>query len=132
MKKTFRVVIVVFGVALACWGQNYFATEGKSKQHFPAAEADRLYLSACSAVQAEFRTTGIIRPNFTLVLGAEKNEVQFKTRQIRLTHWDPYLFTEGVVIFASEDLMTAKERMVMTRRAISWADATVSVAMVSK
>ena len=132
MKKTVRVVIVVFGMVVACWGQNYFATEGKGKQHFPAAEADRLYLSACSAVQTEFRTAVSVRPNFTLVLGAEKNEVEFKTRQIRLTNWDPYLFTEGVVIFASEDLMDVKERMVMTRRAINLADATVNVAMVSK
>jgi|SRR5215471_905852 len=132
MTKTLRVAIVIFGMAAGCWGQKYFTVEVNGKQQWPSTEADRLYLSACSAVQTEFRTTGTVRPKITLVLGAEKNEARMDTREIRLTSWDSYLFTEGVVIFAFEDLMTIKERMVMARRAINWANASVDVALMSK
>lgn len=131
MPKTFSVVIVIFGMAAGCWEQKYFAVEVKHKPQFPTAEADRLYLFACSAIQTEFRTTGAVRPKITLVLGTEKNEAQFNAHEIRLTNWDPYLFTEGVEIFAFEDLMSVKER-VMTRRAINWADASVDVSLISK
>jgi len=84
MPKTFRVVIVIFGMA-AGLGQKHSAFEVKDKQQFPGPRADMLYLSEGSTVQTEFGTSGTVRPNITLVLGAEKNEVQFNVREARFT-----------------------------------------------
>jgi len=83
-------------------------------------------------MQKEFRSTRPIRPQITLVLGAESNEARLETREVRLTKWDSYLFTQGVVIFAFEDLMPTKDRMAMIRRAINWADASVDIGVIAK
>ena len=101
-------------------GQRLFDVQVKGSQKWPSAEADKLYLSACAAVQKEFRSNRPIRPQIILVLGAEKNEARLETREIRLTKWNSYLFTQGVVILAFEDLMPMKDRMAMARRAVSW------------
>jgi hypothetical protein len=132
MTKIFKIVIVLCGLAAASWGQGLFDVQVKGRQRWPAAEAEKLYLSACAAVQKEFRSTRPMRPRITLVLGAENNEARLETREIRLTRWNSYLFTEGVVIFAFEDLMPIKDRMTMARRAINWADASVDVDVMSK
>jgi len=63
---------------------------------------------------------------------AESNEARLETREVRLTKWDSYLFTQGVVIFAFEDLMPTKDRMAMIRQAINWADASVDVGVIAK
>ncbi len=54
----------------------------------------------------------------TLVVGADKNGAYWGPREIRLTKWDPYLFAQGVVIFAFEDLLPDGERMAVARRAV--------------
>jgi hypothetical protein len=61
----------------------------------------------------------------TLVIGADENRAYLGTREIRLTKWDPYLFAQGVVIFAFEDLLPDGERMAVAKRAVTWADSTV-------
>ena len=132
MRKILKIAIVLCGLAAGCWGQKLFEVQVKGRQKWPSAEADKLYLSACAAVQKEFRSTQPIRPQITLVLGDENNEARLETREIRLTRWNSYLFTQGVVIFAFEDLMPIKERMAMARRAINWADASVDVDVISK
>lgn len=132
MTKIFKIAIVLCGLAAVCWGQELFDVQVKGKQKWPAAEADKLYLSACAAVQKEFRSTRPIRPQITLVLGSERNEARLETREIRLTQWNSYLFTQGVVIFAFEDLMPEKDRLAMARRVINWADASVDIDVISK
>jgi len=49
-----------------------------------------------------------------------------------LTKWDPYLFAQGVVIFAFEDLLPDGERMAVAKRAVTWADSTVDAKSVAK
>ena len=132
MTKIFKIAIVLCGLASGCWGQNLFGVQVKGRQKWPSAEADRLYLSACAAVQKEFRSPQPIRPQIILVLGAEKNAAHLETREIRLTQWNSYLFTEGVVIFAFEDLMPMKARMAMARRVVNWADASIDVDVIGK
>ena len=46
--------------------------------------------------------------------------------------WNPDLFTQGVVVFAFEDLMPLDERMAVTRRAVNWASSTVEIKEISK
>jgi hypothetical protein len=76
-------------------------------------------------VEREFSIHHNVRPRFTLVLGADQNGLFVHQREIRLSKWDPYLFAQGVVILAFEDLMTLDERLVMSKRAMTWADSTV-------
>jgi len=61
------------------------------------------------------------------VLGADKNEVWFTGRQIRLTKWNRDAFAQGVVWLAFEDLMPSQQRLAIAAREVNWADSTVEV-----
>ncbi len=131
MTNTPRITILILVLTAAGWAQNFFAVQAKGKQQWPAEEANKLYLSACSAVQREFGGPRAIRPRVTLVLGAHKNEAYLERREIRLTKWNSYLFAEGVVIFALEELVQ-REQVRIARRAVNWADSTVDMKAISK
>jgi hypothetical protein len=132
MAKVSRLTVVFLALAAGCWAQNSLEVQVKGKQQWPAEEADKLYLSACSAVQREFRGARPVRPQVTLVLGASKNEALLDRREIRLIKWDPYLFAQGVVMLAFEGLMPPGERLAVARRAVNWADSTVEINAISK
>ena len=132
MTKASRLTVVVLVLAAGSWSQNLLTVQVKAKQQWPAEEADKLYLSACSAVQREFGGARPVRPQVTLVLGADKNEAFLDRREIRLIKWNPDLFAQGVVVFAFEDLMPLDQRMVVARRAVNWADSTVEIQAISK
>jgi hypothetical protein len=131
MANRLRFGIVALILATACLAQEGLTVHSKEKQKWPAAEAQKIYLSACSVVQREFGATHSVAPTITLVLGVEKNVVRFDTREIRLTKWDRYLFAQGVVILAFEDLMMDR-RTAMAQRAVTWVDATVDVERLTK
>jgi hypothetical protein len=132
MNKWLRLRIVVLSLATACLAQEGLTIHSKVKQKWPAAEAEKIYLSACSAVQREFGSNRAVTPQVTVVLGADKNAVLFDEREIRLTKWDPHLFAQGVVVFAFEDLMPVEQRLTLAKRAVNWADATVEIERVEK
>lgn len=132
MTKASRLTVVVLVLAAGCWAQNLLAVQVRGKQQWPTEEADKLYLSACSVVQREFGGARPVRPQVTLVLGADKNEARLDRREIRLIKWNPYLFAQGVVAFAFEGLMPPDERLVVARRAMNWADSTVEIKAISK
>jgi len=69
------------------------------------SDAETVYISACSAVEREFRISRPLMPQVTLVIGANRNRAYWDAREIMLTKWDPYSFAQGVVIFAFEDLL---------------------------
>jgi hypothetical protein len=121
-----RLTVVVFTLALgaSCLAQDGLVIRTDGRQERPA-DAEKIYRSACSAVEREFRINRPLRPQVTLVVGAEKNGAYWGPREIRLAKWDPYLFAQGVVLFAFEDLLPAGERMAVAKRAITWADSTV-------
>ncbi len=48
-------------------------------------DAEKIYVSACLAVEREFRISRPIRPQVTLVVGADKNGAYWGSREIRLT-----------------------------------------------
>ena len=95
--------------------------------HEPPKEAEKIYLSACLAVEREFRSSNPIRPRVTLVLGAAENRAFWSSREIWLTNWSPELFAQGVVMFAFEDLLPDGRRRDVADRAVRWADSTVDV-----
>jgi hypothetical protein len=96
-----------------------------SNKKWQSAEAIRVYLSSCAVVQREFGISHELRPEVTLVLGAEKDVLAFDQREIRLTKWDPYLFAQGVVVLAFEELLPKKELLSVAKRAVTWADSTI-------
>jgi hypothetical protein len=83
------------------------------------------------------RSTGVefrhpLHPQVRLVLGADKNEIWFAGREIRLTKWDRYAFAQGVVWLAFEDLMPSQQRLTIAKRAVTWADSTVEIERLAK
>ena len=134
MKRAVKVVLVAVILNAACFAQEPSVTvTSKGKQKWPAADVDKIYLAACAAVQREFGSSSIpSRPRITLVLGADRNGVDFDKRAVLLVRWDPGLFAQGAVLLAFENLMPVERRMTIATRAVIWADATVAVAHLSK
>jgi hypothetical protein len=73
MAKATGLTVVVLLSAMGCWAQNFVTVQVNGNQKFPAVEADKVYLSACSVVQKEFGGNRVPRPQVTLILGAEVN-----------------------------------------------------------
>jgi hypothetical protein len=121
-----RFAAAVLILTAACFAQEGLTVRAKGKQTWPAAEAQKIYRSACAVVQREFSANPSVAPSVTLVLGADKNEVEFGQQEIRLKKWDRNAFAQGVVMVAFGDLMHDR-CAVMARRAVTWADATLEV-----
>ena len=95
------------------------------------SEVNKVYISVCTTVQREFGNRIVLRPTIALVLGADKNAVNFDKKTFLLRRWDSSLFAEGVVVLAFEDLRPHR-RMMMTNRAVNLAQATVNVGDITK
>ena len=128
------LVAILFLLTAVSPAQDGLTIRNDANQKWPSAEAEKLYLSACAVVQREFGATRELRPQVTLVLGANKNNVGlfFKSREIRLAKWDRYMFAQGVVWLAFEDLMPEEQLLLVSKRAVAWADATVAVDQIAK
>ena len=83
-------------------------------------------------MQREFGGDRAVRPRVALVLGSDKNGVNFNTGEVVLVKWDRNLFAQGVVVLAFEDLLTVERRERIAKRALNWTDATVEVAQIAK
>jgi hypothetical protein len=132
MTNRLRFLIVVLISATACLARDGLTVQSKGKQKWPAAEAQKIYFSACSVVQREFGSNRPVAPRVTLFLGANKNEVEFQGQEIRLTKWDRYAFAQGVVWLAFVDLMPSQQRLAIAKQVVSWADATVDIEQLRK
>ena len=118
------VAITLFGGA--CLAQDGLVIRTRGSQPAPT-DAEKIYLTACSAVERELRMSHPLRPRVTLVVGARENGAYLDSREIRLTEWDPYLFAQGVVFFAFDEMFPEGQRMAVAKRAVSWAGSTVAV-----
>ena len=132
MTKTSRLMVIVLVMAAGCWAQQLLTVQVKGSQKWPAEEVDKLYVSACSAVQREFGGAQPVRPQLTLVLGADKDQADLDKREIRLIRWNPDLFAQGVVVFAFQDLMPPEHRLAVAHRAVNWAGSTIKTKAISK
>jgi hypothetical protein len=90
-------------------------------------EAERLYLNACVVVRHDFHSNGELRPRFTVLLGTERNEVHGRT-EIWLKRWSQSVFTQGVVVLASDQVLTEDVIKQLGRQAVQRAAATVDLA----
>ena len=126
MTHKLKFLIPILVLSTSCLAQEALTirTHGKQK---PPADAQKIYLSACSAVQREFGTNRLPRPQVTLVIGGDANKADWDHREIHLTKWNPYLFAQGVVIFAFEELLPTEQRLVVAKRAVTWAGSTVEI-----
>ena len=122
-------VLALAGVGLA---QDGLTIDNRHKERLSTPEAEKIYSSACSVVEREFDIKQPLHPQVRLVLGADKNEVWFVGREIRLTKWNPYAFAQGVVWLAFEDLMPSQQRLTIAKRAVTWADSTVEIERLAK
>lgn len=133
MKNLVKVAMFVVAFASACGAQEAIVNvSSKAKEKWSASEVDKVYLSACTAVQREFGDSIVLRPPVALVLGADTNAVDFDKKTILLKRWDYSLFAEGVVILAFEDLLTPRRRMMITNRAVNSTQATVNIGEIGK
>ena len=132
MHTAVRFAISLFAFAAACLAQDGLTIDNRHKERLSTPEAEKIYSSACSVVEREFEIKHPLHPQIRLVLGAEKNEIWFVGREIRLTQWNPYAFAQGVVWLAFEDLMPSQQRLTIAKRAVTWADSTVEIERLAK
>lgn len=133
MKKILKLMmLVVVFAAMGCAQEGIVNVNSEGKQKWSPPELNRVYLSACTAVEREFGNRMLLRPNNALVLGADKNAVDFDKKTILLKSWDRGMFAEGVVILAYEGLLTPERRMMITNRAVNLAQGTVNVREITK
>ena len=132
MSTAMKLAAFVLAFAAVCSAQDGLTVRNAANQKWSAAEAQKIYLSACAVVQREFGRTLPLAPKVTLVLGADKNEVWFVGGEVRLTKWNRDAFAEGVVWLAFFDLMPSQQRLGIAKRAVNWADSTVEVEQLEK
>jgi hypothetical protein len=130
--KTFAALLV--GVAMLsplalAQDDNPFAVKNEKNKEWPAAEANRIYASACMLVAREVRPERPpeLRPHFTLVLGADKDQIIERNHQIelRLKTWNREKFAHGVVLLAAREVVKSKAVLTLTQRTLTWTDAVV-------
>jgi len=129
MTSVLKAAVLALALTTVCLAQESFVTVSiKGKQKWPAEEVDKIYLSTCSAVQKEFGGDHALGPRLVLVLGSDRNAVNFDKKEVMLIKWNRELFAQAVVVLAFENLMTEQRRRTIARRALNWADATIDVA----
>jgi hypothetical protein len=130
--KLVKFTVSILALVTACLAEEGLTIESKHKQKVVVPEVENIYFSACSVVRKEFDVKRAGLPRIKLVLGSSENRVLFDEREIWLVRWDRYLFAEGVVMLAFDDLLTGDRRISLTKRAVNWADATVGVEGLAK
>src|ERR1700686_4368427 len=132
MLTAVKFTISVLALAAACLAQDDLTIDNKHKERVSSPEVERIYSSACSVVQREFESRHPLHPQVRLVLGADKNEIWFAGREIRLRKWNSYAFAQEVVWLAFEDLMPSQQRLTIAKGAVTWADSTVEIERLAK
>ena len=90
-------------------------------------EAEKLYRNTCAVVQRNFHPSSELHPHFTVIVGADHNEVHGRT-EIWLKKWDPDMFARGVVVVAFDQVLTADVINQLAKRAVHSSVAIVDVA----
>ena len=127
MSGGIRYALCLLVLVTSCMAEEGLTIQNRSKEKVQEAEVQKLYVSACTVVRQEFHDQHLDNPLVTLVIGADKDEMLSEEREIRLVRWNPYLFAQGMVMLAFQDLLPVQRKLNMTTRAVSEADATVAV-----
>ena len=144
MLKTFFTLIVLVSAA---WAQSSadgsFSVRHSKNANFSLnatqmRQAENLYSIVCTIVKQDFHNgAGELHPHFTVVIGAERNEVhsvRVKTdggTEIWMKKWNPTVFAQGVVVVAFDEMLTRDVITQLGNRAIRYSNATVDVADVN-
>jgi len=131
MLKVFVTLLLLAAASLGQDSPNHYFVMQQAGKASPASdarlrEAEKLYLSACAVVQRDFHIVESVRPHFTLVLGADRNEFHTATT-VWLKNWNPAMFTQAVVVMAYYQMLTTDMQKQLTQRALEYANASVSV-----
>ena len=132
MSSGIRATLSLFVLVTGCLAQEGLTIQNNSKEKVPDTEVEKIYVSACTVVRQEFHDGNLINPSITLVLGGDKDDIVSNEREIRLIKWNPYLFAQGVVILAFQDLLPVQRKLTMTSRALSQAEASIAVQNLAK
>jgi hypothetical protein len=89
-------------------------------------EAEKLYRNACAVVKRDFHSASELRPQFAVILGADHDEVHGRS-EIWLKKWSPAMFTQGVVVVAFDQVLTADLVKQLAIRAVQYSNATINV-----
>lgn len=127
MSGGIRSALCLLILVTSCMAEEGLTIQNRSKEKVQEGEIQKLYASACAVVRQEFHDQHLDNPAMTLVIGADKDGMLEQEREIRLVRWNPYLFAQGVVMLAFQDLLPVQRKLNMTTRAVSQADATVAV-----
>jgi hypothetical protein len=125
--KLLFIVGVVSVLSMQIASGQSFAVRNPKNQASPKAEAEKIYKFATQLVEEEFKPRQPVRPQFTLVLGYEKDQMDVNTNELRLRKWDRRVFTEGVVLFGFEQLMPVSTKVRLVERALKESDTVLTV-----
>lgn len=131
MSRTSIILLLALTIGASCMAQNRLVIRGVTNQ-VRQTDANRIYSSACLAVEREFRINDPIRPEVTLILGAHENRAYTESKEIRLINWDPELFAQGVVVIAFHELLPESKRKSVAKRAVTWASSVVDTRTLAK
>ena len=130
-----RAIVTAIFLVTSCLGQSssggFFVVRHIKKSEFsltPAQmrEAEKLYINTCAVVRREFPGNGELHPRFTVLVGADRDEVHHQT-ELWLRQWNPGLFAEGVAVLAFDQLLTTDLVQKLAKRGILQSNATVDV-----
>ena len=127
-----KTVVAVFFLVSSSFGQSsdsLFNVRYTKHAHFVLSasqigEAEKLYQTACAVVQRELHTDKSLHPRFTVVLGAERDELHADA-ELWLKKWNPALFTQAVVVLSFDEMLPIDLRIQLTKRALQYNAATV-------
>jgi hypothetical protein len=123
------LLAAVFSGSALAQSDSPFAVQNQKKKNFPAAEAARIYEAVCVVVAREVRPEHppLLQPRFTLVLGADRDELvqQNQVAELHLTSWDREKFAQALVVLAVREILKADSVPTLSRRALAWTDAVV-------
>jgi hypothetical protein len=132
---TMLVGAILSGSALA-QSDKPFTVQNQKKKDFPAAEATRIYESACLVVAREVRPEHppLLQPRFTLVLGSDRDQLVQNNQdaEVHLRSWDREKFAQAVVVMASREILKSENILQLSRRALSWTDAVVPLSALAE
>lgn len=138
MRKTLLILLALSLTALAQTSSDgSFSVRHLKKADFSLnsdqmRDAETIYRTACSVVQHEFLSgAGELHLRFTVVIGAERNEVRSRRikqgDEIWMKNWDPDVFAQGVVLLAVDQSLTPDVVKRLGKRAVRYSSATVDV-----
>jgi len=102
--KKLGLTIAVLFIATAALAKDELVVSAGANQQV-REQALKIYIAACTTVERDLGATRLLRPRIALVLGAEKDHLDWEQGEISLRQWDPYLFTQGVMALAYRNLM---------------------------